>query len=131
MNFLFYPDTEEFAQNIPYEEAEGVVGKEIKKLKKQHKNIYLRVKSFLNKICEVNNLNEFYERETIRDLGGGLNEIRIPKQNKGGVFRIYFCKSKNNDNLLILLDAEFKHKKKGERIEIARKKQKTYMNNNK
>ena len=56
----------------------------------------------------------------------GLYEMRIPKQEKGGVFRIYFCFSKTDLQTLILLCAELKHKKKPMKLDSALKKLKQY-----
>lgn len=48
MLFIFYPDTMEFSEINLDEIPKGSVAKEIDKLSKKHKNLYLRVKIFLN-----------------------------------------------------------------------------------
>jgi len=55
-----------------------------------------------------------------------LYEMRIPKQARGGVFRIYFCMSLRKLNTLILLCAELKHKTKPMKLETAMQKMKQY-----
>ena len=52
--------------------------------------------------------------------------MRIPKQARGGVFRIYFCMSLRKLNTLILLCAELKHKTKPMKLETAMQKMKQY-----
>jgi len=45
-------------------------------------------------------------RETTR-----LYEMRIPPERSGGVVRIYFIQCKGDDQRILLLDGEIKHKK--------------------
>ena len=52
--------------------------------------------------------------------------MRIPKQAKGGVFRIYFCMAINEISTLILLCAELKHKKEPMKLGTAFTKLKQY-----
>ena len=54
--------------------------------------------------------------------------MRIPPTRKGGVFRIYFCYSKepNEKDTLILLAAELKHEKEPQKLNTARSNLKNY-----
>ena len=126
MKLLFYPDPEEYSQNISLEKPVGAVRKEIIKLVPKHKDLYLLVKDYLNKLVGITDLSLEYQREILFDLGCGLHEMRIPKIRRGGVFRIYFCYAVSNLGVLILLDAELKHDTKPKKTSSARDKLEDY-----
>ena len=105
------------------------MGKELKDLSKYHKDVFEKVRAFLTKLKGAARLQDYITAEEIyRFPGADLYEMRIPKQRRGGVFRIYFCPSleEGKTNELILLDAEFKHKKEPMRLDSARKILKQY-----
>lgn len=107
----------------------GDVGKEINDLSRRRPDLYLRVKSFLKVLSAVMDLSPFLLNEQIYKFPreyGGLYEMRIPKQAKGGVFRIYFCMAINEISTLILLCAEMKHKKEPMKLATAFTKLKQY-----
>ena len=107
----------------------GDVGKEIKDLSRHRPDLYLRVKSFLKVLSTVMDLSPFLQNEQIYKFPkeyDGLYEMRIPKQAKGGVFRIYFCMAINEISTLILLCAELKHKKEPMKLGTAFAKLKQY-----
>ena len=129
MNFKFYPGFDNADFEKGYDTAKGCVGKELKDLSKRYRDVFLKVCTFLEKLKDTKNLQEYINAEEIYQFPGtDLYEMRIPKQRRGGVFRIYFCFSleqkKSED--LILLDAEFKHKKKPMRLDNAKEKIKEY-----
>lgn len=129
MNLLFYPGLDSVDLERGYNEVKGATGKAIKDLCKHHKDIYLKVKFFFRRLKDVHDLEEYLKVEEILQFHGtDLYEMRIPKQRRGGVFRIYFCFSLEQDKTedLILLDAELKHKTKPMRLESAKEKLKAY-----
>lgn len=129
MLFIFYPDTMEFSEINLDEIPKGSVAKEIVKLSKKHKNLYLRVKIFLNKIKDADDISIYFSTGELFNLKDGLYEMRIPPQRKGGVFRIYYCHKelKESSKVLILLDAELKHEEEAGKITTARGKIKRYL----
>ena len=130
MKFKFFPNVQfcEAEKAEPKDEI-GDVGKEIKDLSRHRPDLYLRVKSFLKVLSTVMDLSPFLQNEQIYKFPkeyDGLYEMRIPKQAKGGVFRIYFCMAINEISTLILLCAELKHKKEPMKLGTAFAKLKQY-----
>lgn len=130
MKFKFFPNVQFFKadKSEPKDEV-GDVGKEIKNLSRHRPDLYLRVKSFLKVLSAVMDLSPFLLNEQIYKFPkeyDGLYEMRIPKQAKGGVFRIYFCMAINEISTLILLCAELKHKKEPMKLGTAFTKLKQY-----
>lgn len=112
----------------PKDEA-GDVGKELEALSKHRPDLYLRVKSFLLMLRNVLDITPYLQNNQIYRFPkeyDGLYEMRIPKQARGGVFRIYFCMSLHKLNTLILLCAELKHKKELMKLAAAFCKLKQY-----
>ena len=130
MNYKFFPDATTFdPQNAEFKDAAGDVGKEIEDLSKRRPDLYLRVKSFLLNLLAVTDLLPYLKNGQIYKFPAdkdGIYEMRIPKQARGGVFRIYFCRSINDLQMLILLCAELKHKKEPMKISNAIEKMKQY-----
>lgn len=129
MNLKFYPGLEDVDLRCGYDETRGYVGKALKDLSKRYSDVFLRVNVFFNKLENVKKIDEYLKNEEIYQFPGtDLFEMRIPKQRKGGVFRIYFCFSLEDDKSddLILLDAEMKHKKQPMRLNNAKDKLKEY-----
>ena len=130
MEFIFFPDPQSYdSQRGEFKDQIGDVGKEIKDLSKHHRDLYLRVKTFLEVLLKVSDLTPFLRIEQIYKFPKeyeDLYEMRIPKQARGGVFRIYFCMSLRKLNTLILLCAELKHKTKPMKLETAMQKLKQY-----
>ena len=129
MHLRFYPGLEDADLDSEYDAAKGNVGKELKDLSKRYKDVYLKVKAFFRKLKDTKDLDEYKKAEEIFQFPGtDLFEMRIPKQRRGGVFRIYFCFSLEDGKTedLILLDAEFKHKKEPMRLNAAKAKLKEY-----
>lgn len=117
MDIRFYPGEEEFTDedNLP----RGPVVKELNKLLKKDPRLYMRVMKFLQNVRKSDTLNPFEETQEIKKLDkSGLREMRIPPQAKGGVFRIYFGIF---NGVIVLINAELKHKKEASKIEIAKK----------
>jgi hypothetical protein len=130
MRFKFFPNVQFFdpGKSSPKDEM-GDVGKEIKELSKHRPDLFLRVKCFLNVLSNVLDLKPFLQNEQIYKFPkeyDGLYEMRIPKQARGGVFRIYFCMAMFELNTLILLCAELKHKKEPMKLSTAFAKLKQY-----
>jgi hypothetical protein len=128
MEFLFYPDPViiKSSQEVLTSRPAGAVRKEIDDLSKKHKDLYTLVKDFLEKLLKSSDLSVYYRIEWLYDLGDGLHEMRIPKTRRGGVFRIYFGYARNRPDVLVLFDAELKHKPEPDRISSARKKLQDY-----
>ena len=106
-------------------DSEGDVTTFIRKGLSKRKDLRLKVETFLDHIKNTNSLDFFERSEQISNLSGGLYEMRIPKQDRKGVVRIYFCYHPGTENALILLCAELKHKKEGLCIPEARKRLKS------
>lgn len=131
MVFKFFPDPNPHPSEADYDSETGDAGRELKKLAKKDRQLYLTVKTFLNKVKQTNDLTPFLQAEQIYRFPGDKNELyemRIPKQRRGGVFRIYFCKSMedNEKNTLILLCAELKHKPEPMKLDNATELLKKY-----
>jgi hypothetical protein len=130
MEFIFFPDPQIYnPQRGEFKDQVGDVGKEIKDLSKHHRDLYLRVKTFLEALRRSNDISPYLRSEQIYKFPKdheGLYEMRIPKQAQGGVFRIYFCMSLRKLNTLILLCAELKHKTKPMKLETAMQKMNQY-----
>lgn len=130
MEFVFFPDPQSYnPQRGEFKDQAGDVGKDIKDLSKHHRDLYLRVKTFLEALRKVNDISPYLRIEQIYKFPKdheGLYEMRIPKQARGGVFRIYFCMSLCKLNTLILLCAELKHKTKPMKLGIAMENLKLY-----
>lgn len=62
-----------------------------------------------------------HKNKTFVELDDNFYELRVPKQSKKGVFRVYFTIYPDNDNILIL-DAEYKTEREAKRLESARNK---------
>ncbi len=112
-------------------DKEGAVQVFIRKNLAKRPNLQLRVKEFLKKVDEVDDLSPFFKNESITPIKDDLYEMRIPKRSKKGVVRIYFCFHPENPMILILLEAELKHKKEAMNKETAMKRLKIYMDNSK
>lgn len=130
MKLIFFPDPSTFdPQKAEFKDAAGDVGKEIEDLSKRRPDLYLRVRSFLLNILMVTDLLPYLKNGQIYKFPAdkdGLYEMRIPKQAHGGVFRIYFCQSMTEFQMLILLCAELKHKKEPMKLSNAIDKMKQY-----
>lgn len=130
MDLIFFPDTHPFdPDKSEAKDEDGDVGKEIKKLSKHTRDLYSRVRRFLKTLKKMTDIKPYLQSEQISKITqkyDGLYEMRIPKQRKGGVFRIYFCFSKTNRQKLILLCAELKHDTKPMKLDNALIKLKQY-----
>jgi hypothetical protein len=130
MDLIFFPDTQPFDPDKSEAKDEvGDVGKEIKDLYRHRSDLYLRVKSFLKALKKVTDIAPYLQNKQIFKFPqkyDGLYEMRIPKQEKGGVFRIYFCFPKTDLQTLILLCAELKQKTKPMKLDNALIKLKQY-----
>ena len=96
---------------------------------KHRPDLYLRVRSFLLTLKRVLDITPYLQNNQIYRFPkeyDGLYEMRIPKQARGGVFRIYFCMSLRELRTLILLCAELKHKKEPMKLTTAFSKLKQY-----
>lgn len=104
------------------------MAKEIKKLSRVQKDLYVRVTDFLKKLEVTEDVQSYFNLRYFYSLKDGLYEMRIPPERKGGVFRIYFCYEDLSveSKTLILLDAELKHKKAAKRLDVAKSKLKQY-----
>ena len=126
MQIKFFPkDTLFDSENTEPKDEGGDVGKELSDLSKQRNDLYLRVKSFFKQLKNVKDIASYLKIKQMEKFTGdkeGLYEMRIPKQAQGGVVRIYFCFSETEENTIILLDLELKHKKKPMRLDAAYKK---------
>jgi len=104
----------------------NLIEKEFRKINKNH---YKKLKAQLNHMDEIGARYIFTKIEeenssknkTIKVLGTDFYELRVPKQSKTGVFRVYFTILPDNETILIL-DAEYKTERKARRLESARKK---------
>lgn len=139
MLYIFYPNknihiNKELATKdnpyIEYKDEGGYVGNEIAFLYKKRKFtwLYLKVVDFLDKLSVEDDLTDYFKLELLSGLGDGLNEMRIPKTDRRGVFRIYYCDSEleRENGASILLDAEYKD---GEpkKIETGRARRREYL----
>jgi len=98
------------------DENRSSVKKYIESLEKKHKKIYDLTQIDLRTIEQngVKAINDFKKQGICKSLGDGLYELRIPKNARGGVLRIYFQFHHFQKDTIIILDAEFKKKKKGD-----------------
>lgn len=130
MEFKFFPNINTFnPEEMEPKDEMGDVGKEIEDLSKRRLDLYLRVKSFLRTLKNVLDITPYLQNKQIYRFPkeyDGLYEMRIPKQARGGVFRIYFCMSLHELKTLILLCAELKHKKEPMKLDTAFSKLKQY-----
>ena len=101
MFYIFYPkenihinksQLEKDMTYIEYKDEGGYVSIEINNLFKKRKNnwLYLKVVDFLDKLAEEDDLSAYFNLELLKAIGDGLIEMRIPKTDKKGVFRIYY-----------------------------------------
>ena len=130
MKLKFFPNTQFFDpdKSEPKDEI-GDVGKEIRILSKRRPDLYLRVKSFLKSLKKIVDISVYIRSKQIYKFPkeyDGLYEMRIPKQAQGGVFRIYFCISEMDFQMLMLLCAELKHKTESMKLDLAFSKMKFY-----
>ncbi len=139
MLYIFYPkenihinksQLEKGMLYIEYKDEGGYVSTEIENLYKKRKNnwLYLKVVDFLDKLADEDDLSAYFNLQLLESIGDGLIEMRIPKTDKRGVFRIYYCNSEldRDCGASVLLEAEYKH---GDpmKIESARKRKKEYV----
>lgn len=138
MLYIFYPGTDIHKNKsqlkngdvyIEYKDEGGYVGNEILTLSKKRKFfwIYAKVVDFLDKLAEEEDLSAYFDIGSLKGIGDSIVEMRIPKTDKKGVFRIYYCNSmlKSEYGASILLEAEFKTGKP-HKIESAKTRQKEY-----
>ena len=138
MFYIFYPSTnihknknqlKNGEKYTEYKDEDGYVGKEISTLSKKKKYfwIYAKVVDFLDKLADEDDLSKYFETGKLEGIGDNIIEMRIPKTDSKGVFRIYYCNSelKSETGVSILLEAEFK-KGEAQKIESAKKRQKEY-----
>lgn len=115
---------------IEYKDEGGYVSTEIDNLYKKRKNnwLYLKVVDFLDKLADEEDLSAYFNLRLLEAIGDGLIEMRIPKTDKRGVFRIYYCNSalKRECGVSVLLEAEYKHNDPM-KIESARKRKSEYL----
>ena len=118
MKVRWYPH---YLADQPNQSAEESLRKDLRK----RTALLLRVERFLKRVEKLDSLDTLYACKDAYSLDDGLEEFRIPKQAKGGVVRIYFCRSHTEPGTLYLLEAELK---KGEprKIDTARAKLKRY-----
>ena len=104
LKYLCYPDFEE------HEEVEtGFLERFLRRDLKKYPALKTKVLLFLKKVEEADSLRPFLVAETISYLyGDGYYEMRIPPTQRGGVVRIYFIRVKDNNDTLLLIDAELK-----------------------
>ena len=139
MLYIFYPNKKIHKSKkqlrpdetyIEYKDEGGFVGNEIEKLSKKRKLfwLYLKVVDFLDKLSDEEDLETYFKLELLRGIGDGIIEMRIPKTDKRGVFRIYYCNSelKIENNASILLEAEYKDEDP-KKIELAKSKKSEYL----
>jgi hypothetical protein len=123
LKYIHYPDYEE-------ESELGFLRNFLRKDLKRHNNLRLAVINFLTEVEEAESLDPFYATEEIRYLShDGFFEMRIPPQQRGGVVRIYFIKSKTDTNTLVLLDAELKKDKSSNIKDRVKSRKRDYINN--
>lgn len=123
MHYIFYPKTtihknkselKNGESYIEYKDEGGYVGNEISDLLKKNKTrwVYLRVVDLLDKLAleENEGLKHYFSNEILKNIRNGITEIRVPKQDKKGVFRIYYCSSELQceKGASILLESEYK-----------------------
>ena len=138
MFYIFYPKTnihknrfqlKEGEFYIEYKDEGGYVGAEISILAKKKKFfwIYAKVVDFLDKLANEDDLSVYFETEKLKNIGDNIIEMRIPKTDRRGVFRIYYCNSelKNEHGVSVLLEAEFKTGSP-RKIENAKSRQREY-----
>lgn len=129
MFFVFYPEVTEIFQEFPLDsQPRGTVAKEIKRLSRIQRDLYLRVRDFLKNLEVIEDVQSYFDLGYFYNLRDGLYEMRIPPERKGGVFRIYFCYEdlSVDSKTLILLDAELKHETAAKRLDVAKNKLKQY-----
>lgn len=108
VKIIFYPEESD--------ENRSSVKKHIDSLEQKHKKIYDLTQITL-RIIEQNGvkaIDDFKKRGICKLLGNGLYELRIPKNAKGCVLRIYFQFHRFQKDTIVILDAEFKKRTKGD-----------------
>lgn len=107
MKIIFYPEDLHKGKNHPE--------KALSLLKKNHPDLYSRVHLILKKVKygDYRTLDDLGKQKIYKPLKDGISEFRIPPRAKGGVVRVYFTFSKVERNTIIVLDVEYKKRKKG------------------
>ena len=124
MKILWYPNYDE--------EGHGAAVKIfIRKELIKYKDLRFRVESFLKRLRVIPDIWILFNSEQIAFVKDGLCEMRIPKQRRGGVVRVYFCFGKKEKDTIVLLDAELKHETSPGRIGPAFRRMTDYINSNK
>lgn len=112
MNILWYPD---FKKKRAALGIKNFISKDLVK----HKDLPLLVELFFMKLEAMKDPGDLFISGQLAFLREGLCEMRIPKQRRGGVVRIYFCFSRVEKATIVILDAELKHEKSPSRMETA------------
>ena len=126
MGYLYYYPLDDEG-NID-NKLKKMVEKEFKKLdKKKH----LKLLNELNKINKIGALYIFdkqkqeknmpHSKKSIVHIEPNLYELRVPKQSRSGVFRVYITIFPDGKRVLIL-DAEYKTEKTPQRLKEAQKR---------
>ncbi|RLB33581.1 MAG: hypothetical protein DRH12_18245 [Deltaproteobacteria bacterium] len=99
--------------------------------RKLNKKFHKKLKAYLNYMNEEGASYVFekmkeergckHSNKTIVEIDANFYELRVPKQSKMGVFRVYFTIYPDRQRIMIL-DAEYKTEKKPKRLESAKRK---------
>lgn len=105
----------------------GYVGEFLDKSGRRRPDLVALVNAFLLKLTQMDNLDGLFLTQQLKPLGQNLIEMRIPKQLRSGVVRVYFCWSRSVKNCAVLLAGEIKQDKESEMIGVAQSRLKDYM----
>jgi len=119
---VFFPKCE-------FDDEEGQktnsVWKELRSIKKKHKNKHKKLMQILKLLQHPDNGNKYYDscfnngviysmsKECKEFKSKPLYEIRHPKRSATGVIRAYFCHSRHEHKKLVVLNVEHKTITKG------------------
>lgn len=112
VNILWYPD---FKKKQAALGIKNFFRKDVVK----HKDLTALVELFFMKLEPMQDLGELFRSGQLAFLRNGLCEMKIPKQRRGEVVRVYFCFSKTESATIIILDAELKHERSPSRMDSA------------
>lgn len=105
MYIIYYPNNTVIANNA------GPVCKFLKDLARKKPSLWNLVDARIKEIKKEINLKHLENQKIVEKLNGlavPIHELRVPKQRRGGVVRIYFGYKTNDNNTIVFLAGELK-----------------------
>jgi putative component of toxin-antitoxin plasmid stabilization module len=124
VKLIWYPS---YLENDEKASVKAFIRKDLAK----YPDLRLRVKTFLDRLKDLQDLQPLFNSEQLAPVHDGLFEMRIPPRRRGGVVRIYYCVGQDDSKTFVLLDAELKHETDPGRTGTALKRMATYIESTK